>query len=584
MWILSPSLDSLLFIFTPLLATVILIPLARYFPSAEFGAFLLAFFTFGHHFPGFLRAYSDRDLFQRHKAAFVLAPPVVFILAYGFARFDLHGLLFVVFTWDIWHVLMQQYGFLRIYDAKAGRTDKFTALADRWVALSWYLTLIAMSPHYSYNFLLRAYFSGAPDLAPAALSGIRFWLLTLSILLTVLYLGRETILLRRGMPLNWRKLAALSCFLGVTWYLYVVYPDFTVGFAVWSAFHCVQYYAIVWAFNRNRFGRGTAGVLAFLFRPRLGLVLLYLALIFGYGAINWSLRYIEPGFLLDILAALIVTSGTLHYYFDGFIWRIRDLDTRKTLSITEPKSAFHRLGLRNPVILQAVVAAGALGIVFITEILWRADELEVARRLAVSAPSFGRAQRDYGDLLRRKGRHADAASVYQRAMELDHSDAEARHEYGLTLSALGQTDQAIEAFQQAVSLNPALRAAHYNLASLLARRGDSSEALKQFRAAFPAGDPATLRELEKDPAGSDVLVNVALGLIQAGDRAEARDLLERALTIQPDNAAAHLNLASALVLSGDFSAARIHYVAAARNGDPSVRRSAEKALERIIGR
>jgi len=101
-WILSPAWDIALFIASPLAAIVTLIPLAGYFPSADFGAFLLAFFTFGHHLPGFLRAYGDADLRRRRRIAFFAAPPIIFAAAYGLAAVDLHGLLFVVFTWDIW--------------------------------------------------------------------------------------------------------------------------------------------------------------------------------------------------------------------------------------------------------------------------------------------------------------------------------------------------------------------------------------------------------------------------------------------------------------------------------------------------
>ncbi|MBM3768642.1 MAG: hypothetical protein FJW32_24950 [Acidobacteria bacterium] len=319
-WILSPAWDIALFIASPLAAIVTLIPLAGYFPSADFGAFLLAFFTFGHHLPGFLRAYGDADLRRRRRIAFFAAPPIIFAAAYGLAAVDLHGLLFVVFTWDIWHVLMQQYGFLRIYDSKIGAIDRLTAWGDRAVSLSWYVTFIALSPHYTHDLLLRGYSTGLPAVSPSFLQSVRAALLGVSVVLSAAYLIRQCSLWKRGTPVSWKKLLALVCFLCATWFLYVAYPDFVVGFAVWSAFHCVQYYGIVWAFNQQRAAKPDAGALVrFLFRPRIGLVLLYGALILGYGAINWSQRYLSGGTLLTLLTAFVVTSGTLHYYFDGFI-------------------------------------------------------------------------------------------------------------------------------------------------------------------------------------------------------------------------------------------------------------------------
>ena len=247
-----------MFIASPLVAIGVLIPIARYFPSADFGAFLLSFFTFGHHLPGFLRAYGDRDLFARHRLRFLVAPPVVFLAALWFTWRDLHGLLFVVFTWDIWHVLMQQYGFLRIYDAKEGRVDKLGAWADRAVALSWYFTFIVLSPHYSHNLFLRGYSAGLPALSAGTVGTIRTVLVALSCAISVGYVGLQVRFWKAGGRGGGKRLAALACFLVATWYLYVVYSDFVVGFAVWSAFHCVQYYGIVWAFNRNRARKDSA--------------------------------------------------------------------------------------------------------------------------------------------------------------------------------------------------------------------------------------------------------------------------------------------------------------------------------------
>src|SRR5262245_21468034 len=133
-WIISSGWDAALFIGAPAVCIMTLVPLRGLWSSAGYSAFLLAFFTFGHHLPGFMRADGDRELFQRYRWRFLIVPPVVFGCALLFARADLHGLLFLVFTWDIWHVLMQHYGFMRIYDTKCGRTGAVEASLDRAVS------------------------------------------------------------------------------------------------------------------------------------------------------------------------------------------------------------------------------------------------------------------------------------------------------------------------------------------------------------------------------------------------------------------------------------------------------------------
>jgi hypothetical protein len=57
-WIISPLWDSVLFIGAPLVCIATLLPLSRLWTSEQTAVFLLAFFTFGHHFPGFVRTYE----------------------------------------------------------------------------------------------------------------------------------------------------------------------------------------------------------------------------------------------------------------------------------------------------------------------------------------------------------------------------------------------------------------------------------------------------------------------------------------------------------------------------------------------
>ena len=574
-----------MFIGTPLLAVGVLIPIAQYFPSADFSAFLLSFFTFGHHLPGFLRVYGDRDLFARHRVRFLLAPPLVFLAALWFSWRDLHGLLFVVFTWDIWHVLMQQYGFLRIYDAKAGRADRLGAWADRAVALGWYLTFIAWSPHYSHDLFLRGYSAGLPPLSADSAGKIRTVMMVLSCVISAGYVALHFRFGKAGFRPGAKRLAALTCFLVATWYLYVVYPDFVVGFAVWSAFHCVQYYGIVWAFNRNRASKDSAvgRLLRFLFRPKPALVALYLGLILAYGGINWMTRFLPKGIGLQLLMAFIVTSGTLHYYYDGFIWRMREQHTRRGLSIDGTGSPPARVlaRLRHPAVAQAAIAGLAVCALAWLEHGHPYDEVLVRQAVAGSVPRLGLSQHNYASALRQAGQYDQAAAVYESALRLNPDDALGWHEYGLTLAALGRDNEAITAFDRAVAVDPDLAAAHYNLASLLAERGETARALEHYRKALPTDGERSLRAIERDPAAADMMTNIALGLLQAGDREEASTLLTRVVSHYPRHASAQLNLGSLLAMRGDVAEARQHYRAAIECGDARIRDAAAGALAKL---
>ena len=152
-WIISPVWDSILFIGAPLVVIAGFLPLRSVMSSERIAILSLAFFTFGHHFPTFLRSYGDAELFRRFRWRFVLAPPILFCAAMWFNSRDLHGLMLFVAAWDIWHVLMQHYGFMRIYDAKQKEISAFTARLDWLFSTSSYVALIVASPHYRNNLL-----------------------------------------------------------------------------------------------------------------------------------------------------------------------------------------------------------------------------------------------------------------------------------------------------------------------------------------------------------------------------------------------------------------------------------------------
>jgi tetratricopeptide (TPR) repeat protein len=580
-WIISPLADTLLFIAVPLVTVAALIPLSRFFPPAEFAAVLLAFFTFGHHLPGFLRAYGDKELFSQYRWRFLLAPPLVFTASLWFAWRDLHGLLFAVFTWDIWHVLMQHYGFLRIYDAKSGGAGAWSARLDRAVSLSWYITFIAISPHYLHNLLLRAYSSGVPVVRVEWVNLASSVLLVMSVAASVAYAAFQLFAWRRGAACNGRKLATLACFLAATYYLYVVHPDFQVGFAVWSAFHCVQYYGIVWAFNQKRISKKGAvlAFLRFLFQPRLPFMLLYLGVIAAYGAINYTTRFLSEGAALQLVMAFVVMSGTLHYYYDGFIWKIRQPGTGQALAIDTGTSAPPRR--LAPGWLQTAYLAAAIAGLAALEWIFPPDAVRTRQELVRVTPQVEMAHVELGKTLRAQGRMEEAAAAMAEArLQVPHS-ADVRQQYGLALAVLGREDQAAAVFEQALAIDSGSRAAHYNLAVLLAKRGESRRALDHFRRAFPEGDRQALRALEKEPGAADALNNLALGLLQSGDHAGAVSMWRRAVELQPRHAVAHLNLASALMLAGDRAAAAGHYRAALTHGDEATRASAERMLRSL---
>ena len=168
LWIFDPPRDLLLVVATPLL----ILPLAalsrRQLSLAEISLYVAAFGAMGHHLPGLLRAYGDRELFARFRTRFLVAPVVLVGICLYFGLRDLHGLRVIAILWGVWHGLAQVYGFSRIYDAKAGRSSPRAALLDRALCVAWFGGGVVFSPGRMFELLERFYESGGPLVTAAA--------------------------------------------------------------------------------------------------------------------------------------------------------------------------------------------------------------------------------------------------------------------------------------------------------------------------------------------------------------------------------------------------------------------------------
>ncbi len=74
-WIVSAWWDLSYVVITPILIVpVVLILVRHWLTPEEVSLAVIAFASLGHHLPGFMRAYGDRELFKRYRVRFVLAP------------------------------------------------------------------------------------------------------------------------------------------------------------------------------------------------------------------------------------------------------------------------------------------------------------------------------------------------------------------------------------------------------------------------------------------------------------------------------------------------------------------------------
>jgi hypothetical protein len=152
---------------------------------------------------------------------------------------------------------------------------------------------------------------------------------------------RET---RAGRGPNPVKLLMMASSFGIWWFAMTQIDSLLLAILLFEIVHDVQYNALVWVYNERRVSQRMTASRAeeFLFRPLGARVLLYAGLVLAYGLIGVALDYVDvqvPNILqigagtVRFWTGLFVVSTFLHFYFDGFIWQVREKDFRKGLRI-----------------------------------------------------------------------------------------------------------------------------------------------------------------------------------------------------------------------------------------------------------
>jgi len=559
LWILDSWRDLVLYVGTPLLLVpVFALAQSRWRPQ-DIYLFVAAFGAMGHHLPGMIRAYGDRALFERFKWRFILAPLFLLAVCTAFFWWDLKGILLVVFFWGVWHGLMQTYGFCRIYDAKTGTFDALTRRLDFAMCVIWFATAVALSPYRLSDTLETYYMCGGPFIAPSLIQHGQQLILGAAIIVSILFLLHFSRLWIIGKRPNPVKLALLVTSIAFWWYCNNLVANILVGIALFEVFHDVQYLSLVWIYNRNRVEKDSniGGFMRFVFRRSGSLIGLYVGLVFAYGSVSYLNAYLGVDTVKRILTGVVTASTLLHFYYDGFIWKVRERSTRQSLGLSGgtadvslggilPSWAWH--GFKWVAVF--VVPLSALW-------FWQTHLMvpEVQRRawLVADVPSGAKQRFDYGLALQKEGQWEKAEEQYKTALGLKPVDAKSHTNLATVLMAQAKYDAAVPHMEEALRLQPDNGEAHLGYASLLQRLGREEEARPQYEAAA--------RLL---PDSAEAHYNYALILASAGKGGDALSELRRAVQLKPTYVEARLKLADALFAKGDLEEAKMHYTTALR--------------------
>src|SRR6266702_3001702 len=443
LWILDSWRDLILYVCTPLVIIPVFVVAQARWSAEDIYLFVAAFGAMGHHLPGMIRAYGDRALFQRFRWRFIIAPIFLVVVCTTSFLWDLKNIVLIAFIWGVWHGMMQTYGFGRIYDAKVGSFAALTRRLDFALCGIWFATAVLLSSQRMTDTLDSYYSAGGPFIPPGLLRAAQQALLALAIAVAGVFLANFIRMWISGKRPNPVKLVLLITSISFWWYCNNIVASVLVGVALFEVFHDVQYLSLVWIYNRKRVETDSSigGFMRFVFRRSGALVGVYVGLVLAYGGLSLSKSYVGIEAVKRILTGVVTASALLHFYYDGFIWKVREKSTRQSFGITGGTADVSRNAF-----LPSWALHGAKWLaVFVIPlaVLWFAE--------AHSA----------------QGKRERLAAIVA-----DHpSSVRAHFNYETALQEAGRTDEAAGQFSAALRLNPGSAKGHVNLAGLLMEEG-----------------------------------------------------------------------------------------------------------------
>jgi len=300
--------------------------------------------TFVHRHYALPYVYLDRETFAAHPKRFVWFPVVLFALFVSFpflwrspARLVVAGIVMIAGTWNVWHVYAQKFGILRMYAAKSETPEKTPRSVDRLLLFCWVpLYVVWLGP--SYRAQVEGSFPTVRDFTLPlidAMTAVQGFLLLPAIGCVAVGLG--TFIRSEWSTGKFSNKPRLWMALGTT----LLSASFLVAnpvrvFMAFAFSHAVEYIVFVFYFQKRRYRERLPH------DPLLGRILERPVLAYGLFTLGLAVPYLLArfwGYLIvpeatnpQVLGTTIerwafywgVLQSLAHFYYDGFLWKMRD--------------------------------------------------------------------------------------------------------------------------------------------------------------------------------------------------------------------------------------------------------------------
>ena len=301
-----------------------------------------------HVFGTFSRTYFDREERKNRprllwgSLLFFVVGPLMVLIGAGFVFF------FVAALWAYYHLVKQHYGFMVLYKKKNNDLARVDNLLDRLLLLFAFnypfVEFIARDPEAM---------ARVPSLLRGGVNGFSKFLLTSTILLAIVWLGRQIQRAVVGEPLDVPKYLLLAAAIPMHWIVLLTpMPHKPIAIvAILTIYHNFQYHRLIWFHNKkyNRQSRGGSETVNEIFTHQLNnesrygaaslisrniVYYVVFGIIFGiiYQGPRQFLGYLnvqnsgaatDQSFLIQLGISFLWGYAFIHYYLDSKIWRVR---------------------------------------------------------------------------------------------------------------------------------------------------------------------------------------------------------------------------------------------------------------------
>jgi tetratricopeptide (TPR) repeat protein len=295
----------------------------------------------------------------------------------------------------------------------------------------------------------------------------------------------------------------------------------------------------------------------FVFRRSGSLIGLYVGLIFAYGALGYFKSHVGIDTVKRALTGVVTASALLHFYYDGFIWKVREKSTRQSLGISGGTADVSKNGFLPSWALHGVkwvaVFVIPLGALWLGQVRTVRSELERLALIVADLPVGARAHSNYATALQEAGRLDEASEEFSTALRFNPNSPKTHVNLAAVLIGKEKLQEAQTHFEAALRIDPDNAEYHSGYAYLLERLGRDAQAAAECEAAVRLA-----------PRSAPAWHSYGAFLEKHGKLEEAIAQYRRGVQVDPGLVDAHIDLGSALFVKGDLPEAKAHYLEASR--------------------